>query len=176
MKRKLRTAPSLGTTASISRAKRPRPIRSLRFCMDRRPEISRQFDGTPEVVRFAETLERVCVETVEAGQMTKDLAILVGPEQSTWMTTEQFFEAVVDNFELAMAKESARLRPASGEKYVRAGCRGQQAGPNPAEERKALKNAKRKRDLFEHDLAHHQWCQHALVDRLLHRLDDARRK
>jgi isocitrate dehydrogenase len=54
------------------------------------------------VVRFAQTLERVCVETVEAGHMTKDLAILVGPEQP-WMTTEQFFEAIVDNLETAMA-------------------------------------------------------------------------
>jgi len=63
-----------------------------------------KFDDTPEVVRFAETLERVCIETVEAGQMTKDLAILVGPEQA-WMTTEQFFEAIVKNLEAAMAKE-----------------------------------------------------------------------
>jgi len=59
-------------------------------------------DDTPEVVRFAETLERVCVETVESGKMTKDLAILVGPEQP-WMTTEQFFEAIVANLEAAMA-------------------------------------------------------------------------
>jgi isocitrate dehydrogenase len=58
-------------------------------------------DGTPDVVRFAETLERVCVETVEQGHMTKDLAILIGPEQS-WMTTEQFFEAVRANLEKAM--------------------------------------------------------------------------
>jgi isocitrate dehydrogenase len=64
-----------------------------------------KFDDTPDVVRFAETLERVCVETVEAGQMTKDLAILVGPEQA-WMTTEQFFEAIVNNLELAMADRS----------------------------------------------------------------------
>jgi isocitrate dehydrogenase len=63
-----------------------------------------KFDDTPEVVRFAETLERVCVETVEAGQMTKDLAILVGPEQA-WMTTEQFFEAIVHNLEAAMTEE-----------------------------------------------------------------------
>jgi len=63
-----------------------------------------KFDDTPEVVRFAETLERVCVETVEGGQMTKDLAILVGPEQA-WMTTEQFFEAIVHNLESAMAEE-----------------------------------------------------------------------
>jgi isocitrate dehydrogenase len=61
-----------------------------------------KFDDTPDVVRFAETLERVCVETVEGGQMTKDLAILVGPEQA-WMTTEQFFEAIVNNLEAAMA-------------------------------------------------------------------------
>ena len=61
-----------------------------------------QFDDTPDVVRFAETLERVCVETVESGKMTKDLAILVGPEQA-WMTTEQFFEAIRENLETAMA-------------------------------------------------------------------------
>jgi isocitrate dehydrogenase len=61
-----------------------------------------KFDDTPEVVRFAETLERVCVETVESGKMTKDLAILVGPEQA-WMTTEQFFEAIRENLEAAMA-------------------------------------------------------------------------
>jgi isocitrate dehydrogenase len=62
-----------------------------------------KFDDTPEVTRFAETLERVCVETVEGGQMTKDLAILVGPEQP-WLTTEQFFEAIVKNLEAAMAE------------------------------------------------------------------------
>jgi isocitrate dehydrogenase len=61
-----------------------------------------RFDDTPEVTQFAETLERVCVETVEQGQMTKDLAILVGPDQS-WMTTEQFFEAIRVNLEKAMA-------------------------------------------------------------------------
>lgn len=61
-----------------------------------------KFDGTPDVTRFAETLERVCVETVESGSMTKDLAILIGPDQA-WMTTEQFFEAVVNNLEKEMA-------------------------------------------------------------------------
>jgi isocitrate dehydrogenase len=60
-----------------------------------------KFDGTPEVVKFAETLERVCVETVEQGKMTKDLAILIGPDQA-WMTTEQFFEAIRANLEKAM--------------------------------------------------------------------------
>ena len=61
-----------------------------------------EFDGTPDVTRFAETLERVCIETVESGQMTKDLAILIGPDQP-WMTTEQFFEAIRINLEKAMA-------------------------------------------------------------------------
>jgi isocitrate dehydrogenase len=61
-----------------------------------------KFDETPDVTRFAETLERVCVATVEQGKMTKDLAILIGPDQS-WMTTEQFFEAIRVNLEAAMA-------------------------------------------------------------------------
>ncbi|WP_309610496.1 NADP-dependent isocitrate dehydrogenase [Sphingomonas sp.] len=61
-----------------------------------------KFDETPEVVMFAETLERVCIETVEQGKMTKDLAILIGPDQP-WMTTEQFFEAIRANLEKAMA-------------------------------------------------------------------------
>jgi isocitrate dehydrogenase len=63
-----------------------------------------RIDETPDVVKFAETLERVCVETVESGKMTKDLAILVGPDQP-WMTTEQFFEAVRVNLEQAMQVE-----------------------------------------------------------------------
>ena len=58
-------------------------------------------DETPDVVRFAETLEKVCIQTVENGQMTKDLALLIGPEQA-WMTTEQFFEAIRANLETAM--------------------------------------------------------------------------
>jgi isocitrate dehydrogenase len=61
-----------------------------------------KFDDTPEVIKFAETLERVCIETVEEGKMTKDLAILIGPDQA-WMTTEQFFEAIRLNLEQAMA-------------------------------------------------------------------------
>ena len=62
-----------------------------------------KIDETPDVVRFAETLEKVCIDTVEAGHMTKDLAILVGPDQP-WMTTEQFFEAIRTNLEAAMTK------------------------------------------------------------------------
>jgi isocitrate dehydrogenase len=62
-----------------------------------------RFDDTPDVTKFAETLERVCIQTVESGAMTKDLAILIGPEQP-WMTTEQFFEAIRENLETEMAK------------------------------------------------------------------------
>ncbi|MBX9797728.1 NADP-dependent isocitrate dehydrogenase [Sphingomonas sp.] len=65
-----------------------------------------KFDGTPEVTKFAETLERVCIETVESGKMTKDLAILIGPDQP-WMTTEQFFEAVRVNLESVMDQVTA---------------------------------------------------------------------
>jgi len=61
-----------------------------------------KFDGTPDVTRFAEELEKICVETVESGKMTKDLALLIGSHQA-WMTTEQFFEAVRENLEAKMA-------------------------------------------------------------------------
>ena len=60
-------------------------------------------DGTPDVTKFAETLERVCIETVESGAMTKDLALLVGPDQA-WMTTEKFFESVRANLDAAISK------------------------------------------------------------------------
>jgi isocitrate dehydrogenase len=61
-----------------------------------------KFDGTPEVTRFAETLERVCIKSVEDGAMTKDLALLIGPDQA-WQTTEQFFETIRANLEKEMA-------------------------------------------------------------------------
>jgi isocitrate dehydrogenase len=52
-----------------------------------------KFDSTPDVVRFADDLEKVCVETVESGRMTKDLAILISKDQP-WLTTEQFLDAL----------------------------------------------------------------------------------
>ena len=61
-----------------------------------------RMDGTPEVSKFAQLLEDTIVKTVEGGQMTKDLALLVGPQQE-WLTTEGFLKAVSDNFENAMA-------------------------------------------------------------------------
>jgi isocitrate dehydrogenase len=77
------------------------PIASI-FAWTQGLQFRGKFDNTPDVVRFAETLEKVCVDTVEGGSMTKDLAILVGPDQN-WMTTEQFFDTIVTNLEKAMA-------------------------------------------------------------------------
>jgi isocitrate dehydrogenase len=61
-----------------------------------------KLDNTPEVTAFAETLERVCVETVEGGQMTKDLALLVGGD-AKWLTTQEFLAALDSNLQKAMA-------------------------------------------------------------------------
>jgi isocitrate dehydrogenase len=57
-----------------------------------------EMDGTPEVTEFAKAVEQVCVETVESGQMTKDLALLVGPDQG-WLTTEEFLAALDENLQ-----------------------------------------------------------------------------
>jgi isocitrate dehydrogenase len=76
------------------------PIASI-FAWTRGLQYRGQFDGTPEVATFARTLERVCVETVEAGHMTKDLAVLIGPDQP-WLTTNQFLAKLDDNLKVAM--------------------------------------------------------------------------
>ena len=60
-----------------------------------------RMDSTPEVTKFAETLERVCVETVESGKMTKDLALLVGGDQD-FLNTQEFLDAIDENLERAM--------------------------------------------------------------------------
>jgi len=59
-----------------------------------------KLDGTPEVTAFAQTLERICIETVESGKMTKDLALLVGPDQP-FLSTEGFLEALDENLAAA---------------------------------------------------------------------------
>ena len=59
-------------------------------------------DGTPEVTRFAETLEDVVIKTVESGAMTKDLASLVGPAQP-WLTTEEFLAQLDENLATRLA-------------------------------------------------------------------------
>jgi isocitrate dehydrogenase len=71
------------------------PIASI-FAWTRGLEARGKMDRTPDVVGFAEALEQVCVETVESGTMTKDLALLVGPDQA-WATTEEFLAALDAN-------------------------------------------------------------------------------
>jgi isocitrate dehydrogenase len=61
-----------------------------------------KLDGNAELARFAETLERVCVDTVESGFMTKDLALLVGPDQK-WLSTTGFLDKIDENLKKAMA-------------------------------------------------------------------------
>ncbi len=61
-----------------------------------------KLDGTPEVTKFAETLERVCIETVESGKMTKDLALLISKDQP-YLTTEEFLAAINENLQKAMS-------------------------------------------------------------------------
>ncbi|HYA72843.1 MAG TPA: isocitrate/isopropylmalate family dehydrogenase, partial [Roseiarcus sp.] len=62
-----------------------------------------KLDDNAALARFADTLERVCVETVEAGFMTKDLALLIGPEQK-WLSTTGFLDKIDENLKAAMAK------------------------------------------------------------------------
>ncbi len=76
------------------------PIASI-FAWTRGLAQRGKLDATPEVSAFAETLERVVIETVETGKMTKDLAMLVGPDQP-WLTTEEFLGALDENLQKAM--------------------------------------------------------------------------
>jgi isocitrate dehydrogenase len=77
------------------------PIASI-FAWTRGLYYRGEFDGTPEVTKFAQALEKVCVDTVEAGSMTKDLAILISPEQP-WLTTTAFLDKLDANLKKAMA-------------------------------------------------------------------------
>ena len=77
------------------------PIASI-FAWTRGLYYRGTFDGSPEVVRFAETLERICVETVESGCMTKDLALLISKNQP-WLTTEEFLAKLDENLQTAMS-------------------------------------------------------------------------
>ena len=78
------------------------PIASI-FAWTRGLTYRARFDDTPEVETFAKTLEEVCVKTVERGQMTKDLALLVGSDQP-YLTTDQFLDALDQNLQAAMGK------------------------------------------------------------------------
>jgi isocitrate dehydrogenase len=77
------------------------PIASI-FAWTRALAARGRIDETPEVTEFAQTLERVCVETVESGKMTKDLALLVGGGQD-FQTTQEFLASIDENLRLAMA-------------------------------------------------------------------------
>ena len=76
------------------------PIASI-FAWTRGIDYRGRFDNTPEVSKFAQTLEKVCVDTVESGFMTKDLAALVSPDQN-WLTTTQFLDKIDENLKKAM--------------------------------------------------------------------------
>jgi isocitrate dehydrogenase len=77
------------------------PIASI-FAWTRGLAHRGRIDDTPDVVRFTETLERVCIDTVESGKMTKDLATLIGPDQA-WLTTEAFLAALDEELQHRMA-------------------------------------------------------------------------
>ena len=77
------------------------PIASI-FAWTRGLIYRGRFDGTPDVTAFAETLEKVCVATVEAGDMTKDLAALIGRD-APWLNTQDFLDKIDSNLKKAMA-------------------------------------------------------------------------
>ncbi|GAA4528029.1 MULTISPECIES: NADP-dependent isocitrate dehydrogenase [Nonomuraea] len=77
------------------------PIASI-FAWTRGLAHRGKLDNTPAVTEFADTLERVCIETVEGGQMTKDLALLVGGD-AAWLTTQDFLAALDENLKKKMA-------------------------------------------------------------------------
>jgi len=76
------------------------PIASI-FAWTRGLNYRGEFDSTPDVKRFAQTLEKVCVDTVESGFMTKDLAILISPDQA-WLTTAKFLDKLDEGLKQAM--------------------------------------------------------------------------
>jgi isocitrate dehydrogenase len=77
------------------------PIASI-FAWTRGLSARGRMDDTPDVSEFADTLERVCIETVESGKMTKDLALLVGPDQP-WQTTQELLASIDENLRAATA-------------------------------------------------------------------------
>jgi isocitrate dehydrogenase len=76
------------------------PIASI-FAWTRGLAHRGKLDNTPEVIEFAETLEEVVIDTVEGGHMTKDLAILIGPEQD-WETSEEYLATIADHLKAAL--------------------------------------------------------------------------
>ncbi len=87
------------------RATSTNPIASI-FAWTRGLAHRGKVDGTPLVTTFAETLEAVCIDTVESGKMTKDLALLIGPDQK-WLTTEGFLDALDEELRKRMSAVTA---------------------------------------------------------------------
>ena len=61
-----------------------------------------KLDNTPGLIHFADALEQVCIATVESGQMTKDLALLIAPD-APWLSTDEFMNALDENLARALA-------------------------------------------------------------------------
>jgi isocitrate dehydrogenase len=76
------------------------PIASI-FAWTRGLAHRAKLDNNPELARFSDTLERVCIETVESGKMTKDLALLISKD-SPWLNTQEFLAAIDDNLKAEM--------------------------------------------------------------------------
>src|SRR3974377_1141708 len=72
------------------------------FAWTRGPAHRAKLDSNTQLAKFATTLEKVCIETVESGYMTKDLAVLIGPNQK-WQSTTGFLDKVDENLRKAMA-------------------------------------------------------------------------
>jgi isocitrate dehydrogenase len=81
------------------------PIASI-FAWTQGLKYRGKFDNTPDVVAFAETLEKVCVQTVEAGHMTKDLALLISKDQA-WLTTEAFMDKLATELAARLQQKAA---------------------------------------------------------------------
>ena len=77
------------------------PIASI-FAWTRGLVYRGQYDNTPDVTAFAKLLEKVCIDTVESGFMTKDLAVLISPDQP-WLTTTKFLDKIDENLKKAYA-------------------------------------------------------------------------
>ena len=85
----------------LGRVTSTNPIASI-FAWSQALKYRGTMDDTPDVEQFAAALEDVCVESVEGGAMTKDLAVLIGPEQD-WMTTQQFLSALDKGLQAKLA-------------------------------------------------------------------------
>ena len=85
----------------VGKATSTNPIASI-FAWTQGLAHRAKLDNTPKVAEFAKTLERVCIQTVESGKMTKDLALLISKD-APWLNTQEFLAAIDDNLKMAMA-------------------------------------------------------------------------